>query len=282
MSDKLLENLPALCNMVKRIAIAAGEITLEYFDDPTMEADQKSDGSAVTQADNRAEKYIQGELLAILPNIPFVGEEAVENKDVKAFSEIADYEYYWLCDPLDGTKAFINGEPDYTVNIALIQNGDPVMGVVYAPAQGILYAGHGPGTAVRWSEETDKEKSISVRPVPSSGLTAFTSKSFDLTSRKDDLLGHFKVEKVLKKSSSIKICCIAAGKADIYPRLGPTCLWDTAAADAVLRAAGGMISDLQGKPMRYIPLDAKFLNPYFVASGFDWYDSEIKLASEDA
>jgi 3'(2'), 5'-bisphosphate nucleotidase len=270
--SKLLDNPLALCNIMRRIALEAGEITLKYFDEAGYHgADEKADGSPVTLADSEAEILIRAHLLDTLPDIIFVGEEmaaAGERPDLSA------QEYFWMVDPLDGTKEFISGSGDYTVNIALIKNGEPFIGVVYAPAKGELYAGYGAGHALMWREECNTEKTIHVRTPPKEGITVIASKTHGNPIKLDSFLEGFKVAKVLKRGSSLKICAIAAGKADLYPRLGPTCEWDTAAADAVLRSAGGMITDTKGQPLRYGGLDPKFLNPEFIASGFDWHLEE--------
>ncbi len=270
-TQKLIDNPGALCNMVRRIAIEAGEITLHYFDmagDSHIEA--KSDGSPVTLADREAETLIQMKLEEITKGIPIVGEEAASlGKAPKDFDRDG---YFWIVDPLDGTKEFISGGGDYTVNIALIYKGEPILGVVYAPAKGEMYAGHGLGTAIRWNEETDTEKQISVRNSPQGGLVVVASKSHGDESKLERFLEMFKIDKVVKRGSSLKICIIAAGKADLYPRFGPTCEWDTAAADAVLRSAGGVITDVDGKALQYGGSNPKWLNPEFIACSFKWFD----------
>ena len=257
--------------MVRRVALEAGDITLKYFEGADCgQLDNKSDGSPVTLADQEAEALIQQKLAEITPGIPIVGEEAAsEGKAPDNFNRDG---YFWIVDPLDGTKEFISGGGDYTVNIALINNGEPILGVVYAPAKGELYAGHGLGTAVRWLEDTDKEKQISVRPTPKTGLVVVASKSHGDESRLEKFLDQFKVDKVVKRGSSLKICVIAAGKADLYPRFGPTCEWDTAAADAVLRSAGGVLTDIDGNALRYGGSNPKWLNPEFIACSFKWFD----------
>lgn len=268
MSSKLLLHRAALCNTVRRIALEAGEITLEYFDEAGYDgADAKADGSPVTLADQEAEKLIQKRLEDMLPGIPMIGEEA---SAAGHKPDLTGHDYFWLVDPLDGTKEFISGSGDYTVNIALIHKGAPVLGVVYAPAVGELYAGYteenGNAKALRWLEDTGSEKDIRVRRPPKEGLSVVASKSHGSSQRLDQYLSEYKVEKLVKRGSSLKICIIAAGKADLYPRFGPTSEWDTAAGDAVLRAAGGIIVDLQGKPLTYGGADPKFLNPEFIAA----------------
>lgn len=276
MSDnsKFLKNRKAIMNMVRRVALAAGEITLKHFDDAGYHgADVKGDGSPVTAADQEAEIYIEAELKKMLPGILMVGEESAQERKRP---DLSKHEYFWLVDPLDGTKEFISGSGEYTVNIALIHNGQPVMGVVFAPVPGELYAGFidedGYGEALVWKEDSDKEKPIEVRPPPQKGITVIGSKSHGSASEMEKFLEGFKVEKTMKKGSSLKICMIAAGKADLYPRHGPTCEWDTAAGHAVLRAAGGEITEFDGKPLVYGGSDPKFLNPYFVAAGFNWWE----------
>jgi 3'(2'), 5'-bisphosphate nucleotidase len=267
MTSKLLQNLPALCNMVRRIALEAGHVTLEYFDEAGYRgADVKGDGSPVTEADRAAEAVIEKALAEAIPGVPVVGEEAFAAGKVPGLSAAS---HFWLVDPVDGTKEFISGSGDYTVNIALIHDGAPVLGVVYAPAKGELYAGCGPGTAVRYLEDSDKEKPISVRPPPAKGLTVVASRNHGDGGKLDKFLSSYKVAQVIKRGSSLKICAVASGKADIYPRFGPTCEWDTAAGDAVLVAAGGRMVDFTDKPLRYGKAADGFLNPEFVALPLD-------------
>lgn len=260
--SKLLGHLPALCNMVRRVAYEAGEITLDYFEEGmVLCSDEKSDGSPVTEADRMAERHIAKILKEEFPDIPVVGEEAVALGEIH---QLAASEYFWLVDPLDGTREFIAGSPEFTVNIALIKNSEPVLGVIYAPAKGEMYWAHGEGTAMRWLEDTGTEKEIRVRKPSRGGLTVMASKN-----RAGEALDHYlaehKVGKIIRRGSSLKICAIASGKADIYPGLWQTCEWDTAAGQAILCAAGGEIVTLDGAPLRYGLGDAHFLNPSFVA-----------------
>lgn len=280
MSSKLLEYPAALCNQIRRIAIEAGELTLDYFDDAGCDHELKSDHSPVTLADKKAEALIAKALKDILPDIPMIGEEDV------ACGNQCDHttsDYFWLVDPLDGTKEFISGSGEYTVNIALLKNplapsgrgvggegATPVLGIVYAPWFGDLYAGFGPGTAFKWHQDSGVEKPISVRPIPREGLTVVTSKSHSSGDKLSTYLEQFKINKLLKRGSSLKICAIAAGKADLYPRFGETCEWDTAAAHAVLSSAGGHLVDAEsGHELTYgHNRNGKWLNPEFIASGF--------------
>lgn len=266
-TEKLLQHPAALCNMVRRVAIAAGDHTLQYYDESGCAADEKSDGSPVTIADREAEAIIIKGLTDILPDVPVIGEESVAAGTVP---DISASEWFWLVDPLDGTREFIRGSPDYTVNIALIHRGVPVLGVVYAPVSGELYAGHGAGTAIRWLADNNNDKPIRVRNLPAGGLTVISSRNHHDEKKLDKFLADFKIAKSMRRGSSLKICLIAAGKADLYPRFGLTSEWDTAAGDAVLRSAGGHIVDMKGVPLSYGHAQKKFENPEFVASSGFW------------
>ncbi|MGQ0527006.1 MAG: 3'(2'),5'-bisphosphate nucleotidase CysQ [Alphaproteobacteria bacterium] len=265
MDERLLHNLGALSNMVRRVALEAGAITLQYFEDhDALDIREKGDGSPVTIADRKAEDCIQKALAGILPSIPFIGEERADGGDMP---DISASEYFWLVDPLDGTKEFIKGGPDYTVNIALIKNSEPVLGVIYAPVKGIVYSGHAGGKAMRWSKDTGKEKEIRVRTPLNEGLTVVTN-YHGKSDKFDSFLQNYKINKLVYMPSSLKICTLAEGKADLYPRMVPISEWDTAAGDAILRAAGGTITDLEGISLRYGK--DNFINAPFVASTFDW------------
>lgn len=275
----MLDHPAALCNTVRRIAVEAGELTLDYFE-PGARLDlvQKPDGSPVTAADRLAEALIEKALSDITPGVPFVGEEAVSEGRIP---DLGGAPCFWLVDPLDGTSDFIAGSPDYTVNIALIRDGIPTLGVIYAPAHGTLYAAYGPDSAIRWREETDTERPIRVRPAPASGLTVLSSRAHANGPRLDDFLRNIKVAKILRSSSSLKICTIAAGKADLYPRFGPTCEWDTAAGEAILRAAGGKIFGLDGAMLVYGKYKSGFLNPSFLACSADVHSSLAEKAAAE-
>ncbi|MCA8930635.1 MAG: 3'(2'),5'-bisphosphate nucleotidase, partial [Alphaproteobacteria bacterium] len=194
-TSKLLDHPKALCNQLRRVAIDAGRITLDYFDDAGCVLDDKSDGSPVTLADQKAEDFIRKALHDILPDIPFIGEEA---RAANACDLIGASEYFWLVDPLDGTKEFISGSGEYTVNIALVYQNFPCIGIVYAPVIGDLYGGFGAGTSFKWHEESNHEKLISVRDMPREGLTVVSSKSHGSGERQDRFLEDFKINKVLK------------------------------------------------------------------------------------
>ena len=271
MSSKLLTHRAALNNIVKRVAVEAGELILEYFDGiKDMGTSSKQDGSPVTLADQEAEKLIEERLYNILPDIPVIGEEShAAGKRI----DLSNQDYFWLVDPLDGTRAFVRGEENFTVNIGLIHKSEPVLGVVYAPEKEELYAGFaeedGAAQAFRIFGDSDKEKLIKARKVPGKGMTVMSSGFYGDMSKQEQMLGGLKVEKVIRRASSIKICAIATGKADMYPRFGPTCEWDTAAGHAVLRASGGDIRNMDGAPLRYGVGRDDLINPDFVAASSD-------------
>lgn len=272
--NKLLQNLPALTNMIRRIAIEAGDITMKYFEGGAdMGVQEKGDGSPVSLADQEAETYIEAQLLKIMPDIPMVGEES---KAAGNMPDLTGEDYFWLVDPLDGTREFINGSEDFTVNIALIHGTESVLGVVYLPATGVLYAGCKGGQAIKWNDETKQDKLIQVRRPPAQGLTIVSSRNHSNEPALQKFLEDFKVKKISRHGSSLKMCVIAEGKADLYPRLGPTCEWDTAAAHAVLSAAGGVITELDGQHLTYGHTDRDLLNPNFCAASVNWFDDDAE------
>ncbi len=251
-------DLLALARALIPIVRAAGEIELHYFR-AGAEVIDKYDGSPVTLADQEAEKLIAAKLRDLCPDIPMVGEESVA---AGCIPDITGGEF-WLVDPLDGTRDFITGGGDFTVNIALLRDFIPVMGIIYAPVADELYFGAEESSFMCLRDKP--EKKISVRPAPSAGLTVVASKRHGDPERLNDFLRHKKVAQVINRSSSLKFCVIAAGQADLYPRLGPTSEWDTAAGEAILRAAGGLVTTLDGQPLPYGKLSRKFLNPEFLA-----------------
>lgn len=261
--NALLSHPKALLNQVRRLALQAGEATLAYFDESGFSgAEIKKDGSPVTVADREAEEIIRRGLKEILPEVPMVGEEATAAGYVP---DLEGQEYFWLVDPLDGTREFLEGRPEYTVNIALIHNRKPILGVVYAPARGDIYASCGEGTAIRSTCGSDRDKAIKVRRPPEKGLTVVTSRFSGGGGRLEKFLEGHKVEKLLRYGSSLKICAVASGKADMYLRFGPTMEWDTAAGHAILRDAGGEITDFSGAPLEYGNVRKSFANPEFRA-----------------
>ena len=283
MSEKLLTHRAALANIVRRIAVQAGEIILEYFDGiKDMAPVQKGDGSPVTQADKQAEFFIEQELKTLIPGLPIIGEEAYAGGHRP---DLSTHDYFWLVDPLDGTRSFIRGKENFTTNIALIYRGEPVLGVINAPEREEIYYGFldhetNERQAFRYYESSGKEKPIRTRKIPAQGLCVMTSGDAASGARHQEFLQNYKVASVIRRASSLKICAIAKGKADLYVRFGPTGEWDTAAGHAVLRAAGGDIRDVQGNSLRY-GMGQKIINPDFIAASDDFF-SCMHQASQEA
>ncbi len=247
---------------IKSIALDGGAITLEYFQSD-IDVEQKGDESPVTIADQKAEEFILKQLDDRGYTFPIIAEESVAAGNIPDISEDS---FFWLIDPLDGTKEFISGCGEYTVNIALVSRSGPVLGAVYCPAKGELYAGHGEGTATL-KKTGGEEVPITIRPFPEEGLTVVSSLRHGDTEKMDAFLKDYTIVEHAARGSSLKICLIASGAADIYPRFGPTYEWDIAAGDAVLRSAGGAIYRPDGTLMTYGK--ERFWNAEFVATSSD-------------
>ncbi len=254
MSETL--DLHALLAAVRPIAEEAGRATMRFYG--LTAATEKADGSPVTAADQAAEDIILPALRHLTPDIPVVSEEEAS----KGLSPDVTGARFWLVDPLDGTKEFLSGNGEFTVNIALIEDGAPVLGVVVVPALGETYAGAEPGAASLTN--ADGERQIRVRTVPEEGLTVVGSRSHGDAAAMESFLGGRKVANFRAAGSSLKLCLIARGEADLYPRLGTTMEWDIAAGHAVLRAAGGFVRTLDGGEFRYGK--PEYRNPHFAAS----------------
>ena len=249
------------------IAWQAGEIVLGHYANETIASRKKNDQSPVTAADEDAERFILEELAKAAPDVPVIAEEEAARGH---FRKIAHR--FFLVDPLDGTKEFLNRNGEFTVNIAEIEGGRPVRGVVYAPAKNRLFIGDGANGAfeieTRPGERPDfaKLKRIEARICAPDGLIAVASRSHR-DSKTEEYLAHYPVKDFVTAGSSLKFCLVAAGEADIYPRHGQTMEWDTAAGHAVLEAAGGSVTTLDGRPFVYGKTGERFANPFFVARG---------------
>lgn len=260
-------------SFLNRLAIRAGEEILKIYAEP-FEVESKTDGSPVTKADAAAEKIILAGLAERFADIPVVAEESVEAGNLPAVGN-----RYFLVDPLDGTKEFLKKNGEFTVNIALVEDGCPVFGVVSAPALGEIYWGgrleQDGGTrdaAYRGRIEAGAVtgvEPVSVRTPPADGLSILASRSH-MSDETAAFIGRFKVAEQLSVGSSLKLCWVAAGKADLYPRLAPTMQWDIAAGDAIVRAAGGAVVFAEsGEDFSYrVPENAgkdDLRNPHFLA-----------------
>lgn len=245
--------------LLNALALDAGKLIMEiYATDFSSHA--KSDTSPVTAADERAEAIILQGLAQHFPNIPVIAEESVAAGRIPAIAET-----FFLVDPLDGTKEFISRNGEFTVNIALVKNGAPLMGVVFAPALAKLYCGEvHVGAAL--SLAGGALQKIVPRKTPVEGATVLASRSHR-DAATDDFLASVKVANLIAAGSSLKFCTIAEGKADLYPRFGRTMEWDTAAGHAVLAAAGGKVVGADGTAFNYGKHQRGFDNPAFIASG---------------
>lgn len=245
-----------LLEEIAEAAREAGEAILEIVR-RGYEIEAKGDRSPVTEADRAAELVILAALSRAAPGVPVIAEEEVAAGRIPAHGDT-----FFLVDPLDGTKEFVGGGDDYTVNVALVEAGEPRLGVVYAPASGRLHCGIvGSGA---WVEESGVRHDIRTRE-RASDLVAVASKSHFTQNTSDYLDAAVGVCEYLGIGSSLKFCVVAEGEADIYPRLSPTSEWDTAAGHAILLAAGGRVDGPDGSPLRYGK--RAFFNRAFVATG---------------
>ena len=261
--NHLLNNRIELLNTLTQLARDAGSVIMAIYA-TDFDVRGKDDNSPVTEADEKAEQVIVTALRKLTPQVPIIAEEAAAAGQIEETGRL-----FWLVDPLDGTREFINRNGEFTVNIALIEDGVPVLGVVFAPAIDRMFAGAaGQGVFV---EDADGKRAV--REVPAAGLTVVASRSHGDTEALDAFLAGRKVAELRGAGSSLKICLVAAGEADLYPRFGRTMEWDIAAGDAVLRAAGGRLTDMDGQLMTYGK--PGFENPHFVVKGTEGFAQQI-------
>ena len=254
-----MPDLHALLPTVLELARAAGrEIMQVYARD--FRVDEKADRSPLTDADLRSQKVILAGLAGLTPDVPILAEEAA----AVDFDQRSRWTQYWLVDPLDGTREFVSRNPEFTVNIALVREHRPVLGVVHVPAQALDYFGCEGSGAFRQAAAQPPVQ-IRVCAKASNPVRVVGSKSHRGDSL-DGLLARLGPHELKPVGSSLKLCLVAEGAADFYPRLGPTMEWDIAAAQAVLECAGGHVIDLDGQPLRY-NTRASLVNPHFVAYG---------------
>lgn len=254
-----------LIHPVCELAIMAGKRIMEFYRSGEAQTTLKADKSPVTDADIAAHRIIVDNLRKWAPEIPVVSEES------KAFPDIAGAKLYWLVDPLDGTKSFIRRTDEFTVNIALMEDNHPVFGAIYIPAQEVLYYGSKAYGAYRQCSG-DAPRHIHARAQPEEGAAVVVSMSH-VTKETQAFLDTVEVESKVSASSSLKFCRVAEGAADIYPRFGPTCEWDTAAGHAIVEAAGGRLLTLDGEEFPY-GKQPDFLNPGFIVWGKEFVDEE--------
>lgn len=247
-----------------KIARQAGDVILDVYQNDDFGVEHKADDSPLTRADLAANGCIVAGLQAMAVGIPILTEEAADI----SWQERQQWQSYWLVDPLDGTKEFIKRNGEFTVNIALIHNHEAVAGVVFAPVLDKAWYGSSAGAFVELADEP-------ARPIRANSSVATVPKVVGSRSHQSAALAGYLQNlgdhELVSMGSSIKICLIAEGAADLYPRLGPTCEWDTAAAHAVVSAAGGQLTDLELQPLRY-NAKSEYLNPGFLVFGEqrDW------------
>ncbi len=248
-------NIESIINIAKE----AGEIIMSYYNRQSIGIDYKDDLSPVTHADLASNKLICESLAKLYPSIPVVSEESERNSHCNS-------QVFWLVDPLDATQSFIDRSGEFTVNIGLIIDSKPKFGVVYAPLTKQLYYVGENEIAYKQLNEEDPIV-IMARKSPETGSIVLTSVLSNNQEKLDLYLRNKKIDKIMPISSSIKICMIAQGMADLYPRFGKTMEWDTAAAHAILKAAGGNILDLTGNELVYGSIKNGYSNPEFIAFG---------------
>jgi 3'(2'), 5'-bisphosphate nucleotidase len=247
-----------LLSDLEATARRAGEAILAIYR-TDFEVERKADYSPVTQADLDAEAIILDVLRRLTPEIPVVAEE---ESSTGGLPDVGDV--FWLVDPLDGTREFMNRNGEFTVNIALIENRHPVLGVVHAPERSLTFTGSVRDGATRQAGD-DPAKKITVRTPPPEGLTVVSSRRHGSASENEKFLNGRTVADRVTCGSSLKFCVVASGEADLYPRFGPTMEWDTAAGHAVLAAAGGCLTTPDGGAFLYRKPD--FRNSNFIAWG---------------
>ncbi len=252
---------PQLTTVMRRLALEAGDAIMQVYGQDDFDVKSKSDDSPVTAADEAADALISAGLRAAFPNVLLVTEE-------QAASHSKSADTFLIVDPLDGTKEFINRRGDFTVNIALVENGTPTRGVVYAPAKGRMFYTQADGTSVEETGPLDKMAvgavtQINVSSPDNDALMVVASKSHR-DQATEDYIAKYAVKDSRSAGSSLKFCLVATGEADIYPRVGRTMEWDTAAGHAVLAGAGGLVVRWDDhSPLTYGK--PGYENPFFIA-----------------
>ena len=259
-----------------KIAKSAGAAVLQIYEEEDFGVETKADNSPLTEADLAAHEIIISGLNELAPGVPILSEES---EDIP-YATRKKWQRYFLVDPLDGTKEFISRNGEFTVNIALIEEGIPVLGVVFVPVRDVTYAGQQLDTRIAFVERSGSRRDITTRNLPrrlrnNEALTVVASRRHGgeaLQRCVDVLQEKFADVELANMGSSLKLCLVAEGTADLYPRLAPTAEWDTAAAQAVVEAAGGSVVDTNLRPLRYNSKES-ILNPFFYVIGdksFAW------------
>jgi len=269
-----------LLEQVVGIARAAGEEILEVYNHSDFDVEVKGDGSPLTEADRRAHQLIESSLVKLTPDIPVLSEESA----AEAFAARHSWSRFWLVDPLDGTKEFVKRNGEFTVNIALIDNTRPTIGVVHTPVRKVShYAEIGVGAFKQDQDQTAQR--ITTRKMEPGRVVMVASRSHGgdaVQAYRSNLQQQLGDVEITSMGSSLKLCLVAEGAADIYPRLGPTSEWDTAAAHCLVDAAGGGVVQLDGTSLVYNKQN--ILNPWFLVygdGGYDWTLAAQGIDSKD-
>ena len=258
----------SLLQQAVNIAQRAGEEILQVYHHSDFNVEVKGDGSPLTEADRRAHRVIETALNEITPDIPVLSEES----DQAAFSARSGWNRFWLVDPLDGTKEFVKRNGEFTVNIALVEGDRTMMGVVHTPVRQTSHFGE-VGVGAYKQVEDQPMVPIQTRRLSPDNVVMVASRSHGgeaVERYRQQLAADFTNIETASMGSSLKLCLVAEGAADIYPRLGPTSEWDTAAAHAVVTAAGGGVIQLDGTPLVYNK--ENILNPWFLVFGDSTYN----------
>jgi 3'(2'), 5'-bisphosphate nucleotidase len=255
-------NYNKICEIFRSLALTSGEVIMDVYNTSKFEVLRKSDDSPVTLADKKADEVISKGLKKYFPEIPVITEENVKSHDLNA-------QVFFIVDPLDGTKEFIKRRKDFTVNIALVAHGEPIRGIVYAPARQRLFYTDENGDAIEEMADFSISKMGLIKKIKTAysdnkALKVVASNSHR-DKKTDEYISKYNYKELVSAGSSLKFCLIAAGEADLYPRFGPTMEWDTAAGQAVLSAAGGIVLQMKNKkPLKYGKPNYK--NPFFIAT----------------
>ena len=266
-TQELLQKLLPAC---EEIALAAGEAIMAVYESD-FAVTHKEDKSPLTEADLAADRVIESGLKKLTPDWPILSEESAS----VPFDVRRTWTTYWLIDPLDGTREFVKRNGEFTVNIALIHDHESILGVVHAPALHQTWSAARNLGASRFTTDREAREPVHARELDEKNLTVMKSRSH-ASEKLKDYLEAIRPDVVIESGSSIKLCMVADGRADLYARLGPTSEWDTAAAQCIVEEAGGHLTDMQMPPLRYNTKDS-LLNPPFFVFGKTWKDWSAHL-----
>ena len=263
-------NLPDLTEKIVKIAVSVGEKVCGYYErylrNDSLQVDHKSDRSPVTEVDLFSHQMLEKQLQSLLPELPLISEEV----DASPLAIRQTWQRFWMIDPLDGTREFLHKQNEFTINIALIENNEAVIGVICVPIAGECYLAYRGGGAFKQSKDQTRKK-LTTRQFDSNHFRILASR-FHASNHLHEFLQKLPHHEVIHAGSALKFCWLAEGKADMYPRLSPTSEWDTAAGQCIVEEAGGQIVDMQFNRLRYNAHE-DLLNPSFIAiadPGYDW------------